>query len=648
MDNIRTVQGDVLARDLRIAIIASRFNDAIVDQLVRGAVDALLRHGASEKQIEIIRVPGAYDLPFVARRVAAAKRCDAIVALGAVIRGATPHFDYVCSQCASGLAQRRRRDRRADRVRRADHRHHRAGGRARRHQGRQQGRRRRAGRARDGQPAAPAGRLSMAKPRSERSGRARSLSRRLAMQALYQWQMTGHSFAELRNQFTKDEGYPDVDPEYFQALLQGVVEGAQRARRAARPVDRPPRRAARPGRARRAADRPRRSCGSTSTCRTAWCSTKASSSPRSSAPPMATSSSTPCSIAPRASCAPPSSRRRHGSASPATDRPLPATAGVPMPLGEFDIIARYFSRPARRGDVLLGVGDDAALLPPPPGQALVAATDTLVEGRHFLPGTPAAALGHQALAVNLSDLAAMGAEPAWCLLSLSLPGPDDAWLEAFARGPVRARRAARCRAGRRRHGRRPAGHHDRGAGIRASRRGAAAQWRAHRGCHLRVGHARRGGGRTRAAARQAPRASIRRIRACVRFLRAEPRLRTRARAARRRDGGDGRLRRAARRPAQARRGERRRCRDRARAPAARAGLQAARYESPRQPSASCCTAATTMNCCSRCRPRSRARRLDRDAHDPVSRCIASARSMAGSGVACRARRQASHRCRTGL
>jgi thiamine-monophosphate kinase len=105
-----------------------------------------------------------------------------------------------------------------------------------------------------------------------------------------------------------------------------------------------------------------------------------------------------------------------------------------MPLGEFDIIARYFSRPASRDDVLLGVGDDAALLAPPPGQALVAATDTLVEGRHFLPGTPPSALGHQALAVNLSDLAAMGAEPAWCLLSLSLPRADPAWLESFAAG----------------------------------------------------------------------------------------------------------------------------------------------------------------------------------------------------------------------
>lgn len=105
-----------------------------------------------------------------------------------------------------------------------------------------------------------------------------------------------------------------------------------------------------------------------------------------------------------------------------------------MPLGEFDVIARYFARTTSRDDVLLGVGDDAALLTPPPGQALVAATDTLVEGRHFLPGTPAAAIGHQALAVNLSDLAAMGAEPAWALLSLSLPAADEPWLDAFAHG----------------------------------------------------------------------------------------------------------------------------------------------------------------------------------------------------------------------
>lgn len=105
-----------------------------------------------------------------------------------------------------------------------------------------------------------------------------------------------------------------------------------------------------------------------------------------------------------------------------------------MPLGEFDLIERYFSRSGGRRDVLLGVGDDAALLEVPAGRVLVAAVDTLVEGRHFLPGGPPDSVGHQALAVNLSDLAAMGAEPAWALLSLSMPDSDEAWLLSFAAG----------------------------------------------------------------------------------------------------------------------------------------------------------------------------------------------------------------------
>jgi 6,7-dimethyl-8-ribityllumazine synthase len=105
MDNIKVTQGDLLARDLRFALIASRFNDSIVENLVRGAIDALLRHGASEKQIELIRVPGAFDLPLIARRAAASRRFDAVIALGAVIRGATPHFDLVAGQCAAGLAR---------------------------------------------------------------------------------------------------------------------------------------------------------------------------------------------------------------------------------------------------------------------------------------------------------------------------------------------------------------------------------------------------------------------------------------------------------------------------------------------------------------------------------------------------------------
>lgn len=105
MDNIRILEGELVARDLRFAIVAARFNDFVVDPLVRGAVDALKRHGASEKLIELVRVPGAYDMPLAVRRLAGSKRYDAIIALGAVIRGQTPHFDYVAGECASGLAR---------------------------------------------------------------------------------------------------------------------------------------------------------------------------------------------------------------------------------------------------------------------------------------------------------------------------------------------------------------------------------------------------------------------------------------------------------------------------------------------------------------------------------------------------------------
>lgn len=105
IDNIKSVEGDLQCRELRFAILAARFNDFIVDQLVRGALDALKRHGASDKQIEIVRVPGAFDMPVVARKLALSKRYDAIIALGAVIKGATAHFDYVAGECAGGLAR---------------------------------------------------------------------------------------------------------------------------------------------------------------------------------------------------------------------------------------------------------------------------------------------------------------------------------------------------------------------------------------------------------------------------------------------------------------------------------------------------------------------------------------------------------------
>jgi thiamine-monophosphate kinase len=106
-----------------------------------------------------------------------------------------------------------------------------------------------------------------------------------------------------------------------------------------------------------------------------------------------------------------------------------------MSVTEFDIIRRYFTQQSvSRNDVLVGIGDDAAVLQLPPDRELLVCMDTLVAGVHFPPVTPAAAIGHKALAVNLSDLAAMGAEPAWATLALTLPEPDPDWLEAFASG----------------------------------------------------------------------------------------------------------------------------------------------------------------------------------------------------------------------
>lgn len=99
---------------------------------------------------------------------------------------------------------------------------------------------------------------------------------------------------------------------------------------------------------------------------------------------------------------------------------------------EFDLIARHFARAAP--GAVLGVGDDCALLAPTPGMQLAVSTDMLLEGRHFMPQDGPAGIGHKALAVNLSDLAAMGATPRWATLAIALPAADDAWLTAFARG----------------------------------------------------------------------------------------------------------------------------------------------------------------------------------------------------------------------
>jgi 6,7-dimethyl-8-ribityllumazine synthase len=104
-DQPKEIQGELQARDLRFALVAARFNDFVVERLVRGALDALKRHGVSEQQIVIVRVPGAFDIPVAAHKLALSRRYQALIALGAVIRGDTPHFDFVAGECAAGIAR---------------------------------------------------------------------------------------------------------------------------------------------------------------------------------------------------------------------------------------------------------------------------------------------------------------------------------------------------------------------------------------------------------------------------------------------------------------------------------------------------------------------------------------------------------------
>lgn len=104
MNPALTVEGMLDAKNLRVAIAASRFNDFIVERLLTGAIDYLARHGLSGENLTVARVPGAFELPLICQKLAKSGKYDGIVALGAVIRGGTPHFDYVCAECAKGLA----------------------------------------------------------------------------------------------------------------------------------------------------------------------------------------------------------------------------------------------------------------------------------------------------------------------------------------------------------------------------------------------------------------------------------------------------------------------------------------------------------------------------------------------------------------
>lgn len=105
MANIKTIEGDFSIGSANFALVVSRFNSFIVDHLVAGAVDTLTRHGVMEKDITIVKAPGAYELPLITKQVIGTGNFDAVIALGAVIRGGTPHFEYVAGECVKGLSQ---------------------------------------------------------------------------------------------------------------------------------------------------------------------------------------------------------------------------------------------------------------------------------------------------------------------------------------------------------------------------------------------------------------------------------------------------------------------------------------------------------------------------------------------------------------
>lgn len=101
---MRIIEGNLVAQELKVGIVVGRFNEFIVSKLVGGALDGLKRHGVQEEQIEIAYVPGAFEIPLVAKKMAKSEKYDAIICLGAVIKGSTPHFDYVCAEASKGVA----------------------------------------------------------------------------------------------------------------------------------------------------------------------------------------------------------------------------------------------------------------------------------------------------------------------------------------------------------------------------------------------------------------------------------------------------------------------------------------------------------------------------------------------------------------
>lgn len=104
MNNYQTIEGDFTQNEATYAIVVGRFNSFVTESLLTGALDTLKRHGVSKTNITVVRVPGAYEIPLATQRLAASQKYTAILAIGAVIRGGTPHFDYVAGECAKGVA----------------------------------------------------------------------------------------------------------------------------------------------------------------------------------------------------------------------------------------------------------------------------------------------------------------------------------------------------------------------------------------------------------------------------------------------------------------------------------------------------------------------------------------------------------------
>lgn len=105
MPHLSTIEGQMTAKGMKFALVASRFNDLIVNSLVNGAVDFLVRHGAEREDLTLVKVPGAFEIPLAAKKLAGSGKYSAVICLGAVIRGHTPHFEYVAGECTKGLAQ---------------------------------------------------------------------------------------------------------------------------------------------------------------------------------------------------------------------------------------------------------------------------------------------------------------------------------------------------------------------------------------------------------------------------------------------------------------------------------------------------------------------------------------------------------------